>query len=472
MAPSLQEPLLSSYDDEITSAQENGVAHLLPPVTSLDRPLSKVEILESFDHEVSRSLQTDLQTIINTINLYVGVGILSLGYAVRLGGWASMVLQAVLALLLCYSAKLICRSFDRVPPNLVPSYPNLGHTVFGVPGQFAVMLMGGAEFFGALCLCLIVIWQSITMLLPSYPLCLGVYCMIPMEVAILGSTLIMVPAVLIRTFSRLTSLSISGVISSLLLTSVVIIAYAMDPQQKDVADPAAREHEVIDWDHLPMAAGIMIVSLSGHAGVPSLRRSMKNPENFERCISIAFFSIYVIYSTIGGFAYLYFGEATQVLITGNLNDSSSVTGFILLKIGSFTITINQLIIVLVATSAYTTCPALVYVVAELIVDLLRGDSATHIPGAGDLVARTIVLGLAYVVAIVAYDVLDNVESIVGGVCSVSVSLFLPALFYFKLYNKELSSSNRTLVSIVIIVSAAAVFGIGGMNVWQLFQKER
>lgn len=33
---------------------------------------------------------------------------------------------------------------------------------------------------------------------------------------------------------------------------------------------------------------------TGHAGVPSLRRSMKNPENFERCISIAFFSIYVM----------------------------------------------------------------------------------------------------------------------------------------------------------------------------------
>ncbi|KAL2611263.1 hypothetical protein R1flu_022955 [Riccia fluitans] len=469
MAPSIQEPLLGSYDEETTSSQETA------RVQQNDAPypkMSKVDIVESFESGASSCLQSDLQTIINTMNLYVGVGILSLGYAVNLGGWASLAILGVLASLLSYSAKLIGRSFDKVPQNLVPSYPNLGRTVFGLPGQFAVMIMGGAEFFGAFCLCLIVIWQSITMLLPSHPLCLGSYCMIQMEFAILLSTLFLLPAVLIRTFSRLTSISISGVVSSLTLTALVIIAYALDPQQKDVTDPAAHEHDLVDWIHLPMAAGIMVVSLSGHAGLPSLRRSMKNPENFERCISIAFASIFVIYASIGGFGYLYFGKSTQVLITGNLNDSSSVTGFILLKIGSFSISVNQLITVLVAMSAYTTTPALVYVVAELIVDLLRGESATHVPGAGDLVARTVVLGTGYIIAIVAYDVLGNVESIVGGVCSTSISLFLPTLFYYKLYKEDLSSTKKSIVFFIMVLAGVTVLGIGILNVWQLVQKEK
>ncbi|KAL3682530.1 hypothetical protein R1sor_000552 [Riccia sorocarpa] len=467
MTPSIVDPLLGAHDEEIASSHENGT---LQQNEAPGRKLSKLDIVESFETGSSGFLQSDLQTIINTLNLYIGVGILSLGYAVKLGGWASLIILGLLATLLCYSAKLIGRSFDKVPPNLVPSYPNLGHTAFGLPGQLAVMIMGGAEFFGALCLCLIVIWQSIAMLLPSDPICLGSYCMSPKEVAILVSTLFMVPAVLIRTFSRLTSISISGVVASLTLTSLVIIVYAADPQQKDVTDPAAHEHEFVDWIHLPMAAGIMVTSLSGHAGLPSLRRSMKNPENFERCISIAFTCIFIIYASIGGFAYLYFGESTQVLITGSLSDSS-VTGFVLLKIGSFSISINQIIIVLVAMSAYTTSPALVYVVAELIVDLIRGESATRIPGPGDLLARTIVLGSGYVIALVAYGVLGIVESIVGGVCCTSVSLFLPTLFYYKLYKESLSPTKRFMLVFIVVLAAIGVVGIGGLNVWKLVHKD-
>ncbi|CAM6099324.1 unnamed protein product [Calypogeia fissa] len=466
-------------DEKRISALENGTGEIMSSPSSAGAsvhhpsrvcmsPISKVDILEGFETGSSGALQTDAQTVLNTMNLYVGVGLLSLGFAVKLGGWMSLALLAIIGVIFAYSAKLICRSFLKVPRSVVPSYPNLGATVYGTPGQLAVMLMGGTEFFGALCLCLIIVWQSITMLLPASPLCVGRICFTPGQVAILGSTLVMLPAVLVRTFSRLTSISISGVISSLLLTSVVVIAYAVDPERKQVT-PDSKVHETVDWTHLPMAAGIMVISLSGHAGLPSLRRSMINPEHFERCINIAFSCMFLVYATMGGFAYLYFGQATQVLITGNLNEASSITGFIILRIGSFSLSVNHAITVLVAMSAYTTIPALVYVIAELVVDIVRGEP-TRTPGVGDLIARVIVLVLGYLVAITAYNVLDSVESIVGGVCSVSVSLLLPSLFHFKIYKKELSRSRKVVVVGMVIFGVICVVGIATMNILKLFDK--
>jgi hypothetical protein len=61
---------------------------------------------------------------------------------------------------------------------------------------------------------------------------------------------------------------------------------------------------------------------------------------------------------MAGFSYFYFGQATQVLVTENLNKASGVMGFVLLRLGCFSITINEVITVLVALSAYSTIPVL------------------------------------------------------------------------------------------------------------------
>jgi vesicular inhibitory amino acid transporter len=197
---------------------------------------------------------------------------------------------------------------------------------------------------------------------------------------------------------------------------------------------------------------------------------MINPEHFERCMNIAFSCMFLLYATMGGFAYLYFGRAAQVLITGNLNEASSLTGFVFFKIGSFTLTVNEAVTVLVAMSAYTTIPALVYVLAELLVDVVRGENASHVPGVGDLIARIIVLALGYFVAITAYNLLGTVESVVGGLCSMSVSLLLPSLFYFRIYKKELSPVNKAVVLGMCVFGAICVVGIPAMNILQLSER--
>ncbi|KAG0563240.1 hypothetical protein KC19_8G014900 [Ceratodon purpureus] len=435
--------------------------------TSCSPSTTKLELLESFDDGPVGVLQSDAQTILNIVNLYVGVGLLSLGYAFRLGGWISLVVLAVVSFIFAYSAKLICWSFDKMPRTVVQSYPNLGTTAMGTLGHWMVMVMALAEFFGASCMCLIIVWQSIEMLLPSGFLCLGSMCLSSRDAVIIGSTVIMLPAIWIRTFSRLTSISVSGVLSSLLLTTVVVISYAVDPNREAVHDTSSAIHENVNWTHLPIAAGILVVSLSGHAGLPSMRRSMKNPQNFEHCLNVAFFSMFLLYATMGSISYFYFGGATQVLVTANLNEASGVTGFVLLRLGKLRITINEVVTVLVAMSAYSTIPALTYVIAELIVDMISRSATSHHPGIADLITRTVVLALAYMVAILAYNVLGSVESIVGGVCSVSVSLLLPSLFYYKLHKEEMSATKKAAVVGMCVFGVVCLVGIASINILEL-----
>jgi hypothetical protein len=53
----------------------------------------KMDLLEAFDSRqlARRGTANQLQTVFNTINLYVGVGLVTIGYAVALGGWSSLV---------------------------------------------------------------------------------------------------------------------------------------------------------------------------------------------------------------------------------------------------------------------------------------------------------------------------------------------------------------------------------------------
>eukprot|EP00271_Cylindrocystis_brebissonii_P005064 TRINITY_DN17004_c0_g1_i1.p1 TRINITY_DN17004_c0_g1~~TRINITY_DN17004_c0_g1_i1.p1 ORF type:complete len:504 (+),score=52.01 TRINITY_DN17004_c0_g1_i1:183-1694(+) len=433
--------------------------------------MSKQEILEQTEQESPPVLQTELQTVLNTVNLYVGVGLLSTGYAVKLGGWVSLLVLALSTYVFSWTAKLLCWAAEALPPDVPPSYPNIGKAALGPAGQWLVMGSVLLEFWGAQGMCLIVLWQSIALLLPAGPFCIPFFpqvCLSARYLAVACSTLLVVPAVLIRSFSRLTSVSLSGVAGSILLCAVVLIAYALDPHSAQVELPAAHLHEVVHWRFLPIAAGIFIVSLSGHAGLPSLRRSMQRPQNFESCINATFFIMFCLYASMGACAYAYFGDSLQVLITASLDHSSSVAGFLLINLGPFSVSVSEALTVLVILSVYSTIPPLVYVMAELVVDLAEGRLHRH-PAAGFLepAVRLLVLLIGYVSALIGYDVLAHVESLVGGVCSVMVSLVLPAFVFWSLRGRQLPMWQQFLLWFLIVFGCCVMGAILVQNILEL-----
>ena len=102
--------------------------------------------------------------------------------------------QFVLALctyIFSWTATLLCWSAETLPPDVIPSYPNIARSAMGVPGQVMariiptqeefeftlsekiiflnnqVSLAVLLEFWGALGMCLIVLWHSMLLMLPS-----------------------------------------------------------------------------------------------------------------------------------------------------------------------------------------------------------------------------------------------------------------------------------------------------------------
>lgn len=60
------------------------------------------------------------------VNIFMGIGLLSMPYAMRQGGWLGLAALAVATAVFCLSGKLIVRNFDKMPPTVSHTYPALG----------------------------------------------------------------------------------------------------------------------------------------------------------------------------------------------------------------------------------------------------------------------------------------------------------------------------------------------------------
>jgi len=60
------------------------------------------------------------------INVFMGIGLLSCPYAMRLSGWAGLLALAGATCLFCLSGKLIVAGFKKIPANMPQTYPALG----------------------------------------------------------------------------------------------------------------------------------------------------------------------------------------------------------------------------------------------------------------------------------------------------------------------------------------------------------
>ena len=69
------------------------------------------------------------------VNIFMGIGLLSMPFAMRQGGWVGMLALAIATAVFCISGKLIVRNFEKMPSDVAHTYPALGellilHSVF------------------------------------------------------------------------------------------------------------------------------------------------------------------------------------------------------------------------------------------------------------------------------------------------------------------------------------------------------
>ncbi|KAK9907651.1 hypothetical protein WJX75_007699 [Coccomyxa subellipsoidea] len=444
---------------------------------------------------------TVFQATFNMVNIFMGIGLLSMPFAMKQGGWIGMAALAGATAVFCLSGKLIVRNFDKMPPNTSHTYPALGRLAMGKFGFYIVGTLAFLEFFGDSLIALIVLWQELTAVLPDrgrflvgflalteffggscimlvviwrellglfqedHGLILG---LTPFYFSVVACTVATAPLMFIPSFKKLSWLSMLGCISTVLVTITVLAAVAMDPFREHLPLQPPADHAVARWGIFE-SMGIFAVSVSGHSSLPVLRNSMKQPRAFDKVINFAFTAMLIIYAIVAGLGYYYFGDAASTLITDDLARNSPFTGHSILIPG---FTVDKLVALCILVNAYTTYPCLILVIQDMLWSVLPFlETGTRLPRRVVATAvRLILFAAGTCIAFAAYAILGNVMSLVGGFASISCSLLMPSLFFLILFWKELSRLQRTGVLVLLTVGTALLVLIVGQNIMDIAQK--
>lgn len=205
-----------------------------------------------------------------------GVGILSVSYALSSGGWLSLTLLFVIALITFYSGLLIkrCMDFDSIN---ITTYPDIGHRAFGKKGRTVVSILMYTELYLVATGFLILEGDNLNNLFPDFKLELisgliigGKQCFVLMV------ALIILPSVWFDNLSLLSYVSATGVIASIIILGSIIWVGAFDGVGFHI-----EEGVVLNWKGIPITISLYAFCYCAHPVFPTLYTSMKNKNQYS-----------------------------------------------------------------------------------------------------------------------------------------------------------------------------------------------
>lgn len=293
---------------------------------------------------------------------------------------------------------------------------------------FGVML----EFLGALCMSLIFIWDNISYLMGDY---------LQMWQIVIITICVLLPTCWILSIAELRIQSFLGCVCKVFTVAVVISTFFVDTS---VVEQQTYNFTPASPNTFSISMGIFILSYAGHACLPAIYNSMREPQKFEMVLDICFIIMFITYSTFALFGYLQYGGSTSVIITDNINGNNEQ-----MSIGRWLT--SKVLITLVVLSIYFQISPILSVVAEIPELLLNIHSVRQ-----QRIFRT---GLFLCMCMVSYVIIEHLailEAVTGSLCTMITSVICPTLFYFALNRKNISWVQIGIIMVYIV--AGVMFG--------------
>ncbi|PPD96260.1 hypothetical protein GOBAR_DD06713 [Gossypium barbadense] len=393
---------------------------------------TKAEKLES-QNEVQQPQQPTkgtsfFRTCFNGLNALSGVGILSLPYALAQGGWLSLFLLFLVAVLCWYTGLLLRRCMDTHP--LIKTYPDIGERAFGYKGRAVVSVFMYVKLY-LVAVEFLILGDNLDKLFPN-----TAFKVAGMKIRgkVMLTSLIVLPTTWLKSLALLAYVSAGGVLASFILVICIFWVGAVDKV-------GFHENDLdLNWRGMPIAISMFAFCYCGHAVFPTLCSSMKDRSKFSKVLLVCFITSTINYGSMAVMGYLMFGEHLKSQVTLNLPIKKMTT-----KIAIYTTLINPLTKYAIITTPITTA------IEET--SLFCNSRSLSILIRTALVSSTVIVALTI-------PFFGYVMAFIGSFLSVTASMLLPCLCYLKL-NKAARKMGLELIIIVAILVAGLFIGVVG-----------
>ncbi|PBP23887.1 transmembrane amino acid transporter [Diplocarpon rosae] len=272
------------------------------------------------------------QTIFNSTNVLIGVGLLSLPMGIRYSGWiCGMLFLAFSALVTAYTATVLAKCMN-VDASLI-TFADLAYVSYGQKARIATSVLFTMELLAA-CVALVVLFaDTLDLLIPGvgviqWKILCGIL-LIPLNFAPLRSlsfsSVLGIVACFCSKFGPLRrpfDYAAASDMRLLILCQVVSIVF-IDGFYKPHAPGSLREPAKTylfpnNWLTLPLSFGLLMSPWGGHSVFPNIYRDMRHPHKFKRAVKVTFTFTYVLDCATMIAGILMFGDGIMTEITANL----------------------------------------------------------------------------------------------------------------------------------------------------------
>ncbi|KAF5747564.1 vacuolar amino acid transporter 1-like [Tripterygium wilfordii] len=352
------------------------------------------------------------QALLNGINVLCGIGLLTTPYAVKEGGWLSLLLLLLFAIICCNTGILLQRCLQSSPG--LRTYPDIGQAAFGASGGLAISIMLYVELYASCVEFVIMMADNLSTLFPDTSLTLAGIHLDSLQIFAITATLLVLPTAWLRDLSILSYLSVGGVATSILVVLCLLWVGVVD---KVGFHPSGTALDVVN---LPVSLGIYGFGFSGHSVFPNIYTSMKEPSQFPSVIISSFAFCFFMYSGVAIFGFLMFGDSIKSQYTLNLP-----TQFVASKIAVWTAVVNPM------TKYALTITPIALSLEELMPSHRLRSCGVRIIIRTILVISTLIVGLTV-------PFFGIVMALIGSLLAMIVAVIFPCVCYLKLLKGKLT----------------------------------
>lgn len=353
--------------------------------------------------EVEAGSSTFLQAVLNVMNILMGVGIMTIPYALGKSGWMGLGVLVFLGLVTNYSGKALVEAHQVVKAQTgkaVVGYEDIAEAGLGKAGRAIVSAMVYVELFGTCTLLFILQGDNLLNLL-------GTEVFATKKLAMITAAAAMIPTVWLPNVTALSYLGFLGVFATAAVVGTVIYTFLSG---NFVAGAATA---LVHPTTLPLTFGVLAFVYAGHGVFPAIQASMKEPQLFSKALNTAYLFVGGFCAIIGGLGYYMYGSnAADVIIF-------SLPPGLLALLCSCLVMINP-----IAKYALT---------LEPVGAALQGSALGRLlPQSLRRAATRTLLALGSLVAAMYVPYLAMVMSLIGAVLTISISVILPGVLHLKL----------------------------------------
>lgn len=378
------------------------------------------------------------QTIFNSVNVLIGIGLLALPLGLRYAGWVlGVIFLFVFAFATFCSAHLLSRCLDADPS--ISTYGDLAYAAFGPKGRAFISFLFSMDLLGCGVALIILFADSLNALFPEYSVNFFKF------VAFFAVT----PPIFLP-LSVLSNISLLGIVSTL-GTALLVVFCGLVKQYApgSLLEPEPTSMWPNSFKDFCLSLGLLSACWGGHSIFPNLKSDMRHPEKFTRCLTTTYSITVITDIGIAIVGFLMFGNLVMNEVTKSVLLTPGYPPFVYGLISTL------LSVIPLAKTPLNARP--IVSIFDSILNVVHIDESK--PPSKVLLAKSIrfsnrvVVNVLFIVIAMVLPEFDKIIALLGAALCFTICFILPCLFYKRICYKTIKPWESLVCDVTIVISA-------------------